>query len=37
MTIGCHGMGWLPVESKYKAKGQAPAFVPHYSADKATP
>lgn len=34
MTIGCHGMGWLPVESKYKAKGQAPAFVPHYSADK---
>ena len=34
MTIGCHGMGWLPVESKYKAKGQAPAFVPHYSVDK---
>lgn len=34
MTIGCHGMGWLPVESKYKAKGQAPVFVPHYSADK---
>ena len=34
MTIGCHGMGWLPVESKYSAMSQSPAFVPHYSADK---
>lgn len=33
MTIGCHGMGWLPVESVSKAMGHSPAFVPHYNAD----
>lgn len=34
MIIGCHGMGWVPVESQSKAMRLSPAFVPHYNADK---
>ncbi len=32
MIIGCHGMGWVPVEGKNSAMLHSPAFVPHYNA-----
>ncbi len=37
MIIGCHGMGWVPVESQNKAMRRSPAFVPHYSVGSGMP
>ena len=36
MTIGCHGMGWLPVHSR-RSRSMEDAFKPHWEYEQALP